>query len=60
MTEYRIVWQRCPHRDNPQRVLFLKAKDEETARWLAKDRIEREHGFEWFSIHAVAPAPTPP
>jgi hypothetical protein len=49
--EFRVVWQACPHAQHRKHVLFIEAANEEAARAVAKDHIERHERIEWFTIH---------
>lgn len=53
MREYRIVWTAVPTSHNQAHVLFLDALDEDHAKKLAKDKIERETGIARFVIDSV-------
>jgi hypothetical protein len=60
LTEFRVVWQECPHNHHPKRVLFVEAASRDDAKALARDHVERRFGIEWFTIHEITTAPPMP
>lgn len=60
MTEYRVVWCQCPHAYHNKGVLFIEAANEDDAKKIARNHIERTRGIEWFTIFEVAEATKPP
>lgn len=59
VNEYRVTWTQCPTDYNSKHVLFVEAGDEDTARAVAKDHIERTTGIGWFVIHTCEPYTRP-
>jgi hypothetical protein len=58
MKEYRVVWHRFPRAYNSPGVLFILAEDEENAKNVAIDYVERKLGhvredFEIKECHEV-------
>lgn len=54
MTEFRCIWQQCPHIHHEKVATFIEAPDEETARAVLKDYVQRKYGVGgWFTIHKV-------
>jgi hypothetical protein len=51
-SEFRVVWQQCPHVQYPRNVIFIEATDKDAAERIARDYIERTHRITWFSIHS--------
>lgn len=51
--EYRVVWCECPTSLHSNRVLFVKAKNEQDARVVATNHIERKYGIAWIRIEGV-------
>jgi hypothetical protein len=45
MSEYRVVWQRIPYCNFDRQVLFVEARDEDHARAVTKDYVERRFGY---------------
>ena len=52
-SEFRVTWTKLPRNDNDTKVLFVKAKDEEGAKAIATDYIERKFGITNFVIEGA-------
>jgi hypothetical protein len=59
MREWRCTWTQCPHVQHTRQVTFVLAEDEDGARAVLRDHIERHQGVEWFTIHTVEPYTRP-
>jgi len=59
MKEFRCHWAKCPTAHNPSQVTFIEAPDEETARAILTDHVERHYGIGWFSISSILPYERP-
>lgn len=56
MKEYRVVWCQCPHVQHDAHVMFVLASNEEDARTIARDHVERKFAITWFTIQEVSEA----
>lgn len=59
LLEFRVTWQQHPMCDHWPRVLFVEAANENDAKAVATDYIERKFGVR-FTIHTVQKAPKVP
>lgn len=60
LPEWRIRWCACPTSRNTHQIIYVRAADQEAARAVAKNHIERTQGVGWISWDTIEPAPPVP
>ena len=53
LNEYKAIWQGQPHVRYPRQVSFVMAENEDNARLLIIDHIERAYGISMKTIHSI-------
>lgn len=61
MKEYRVEWQQRPHVYHAKHVLFVECANEDDARALTINHLERNEGLarDAFSIHSITEVTKP-
>ena len=60
MVEFKVVWTKCPTAYNEPRSLFIEAGNEDDAKEIARDHIERTFGVAGWIKFEVSEAKKPP
>ena len=60
MKEFRVIWQVQPYDFNPEQVLFVTAANEDDAKAIAQDHVERKFGIARFGVRSASIAKATP